>query len=240
MCRHLWSAIPRLATFALAAAMAAMAHGQQLTKRIDNLPLYGQPGIERSPEMRRLDDAFIAEAVAGLGTRERASEAWWAEGERFAAAGNFDYAMRRYNEAWLLNPNSFKPYWGIARVLLESDRVEESKLYFSRAVELVDDRYQEPALLCDAANAHVFSAKQSTDPEAKRASFAEADALYAKALKLDPEYGNACKRYAMSLYYQGAYAKAWGMVHEAQQRPGVEIPPGFLEALAHALPEPAR
>ena len=40
---------------------------------------------------------------------------------------NLDFAMRRYNQAWLLNPSGFKPYWGIARVLMESGRPDESQ-----------------------------------------------------------------------------------------------------------------
>jgi len=33
--------------------------------------------------------------------------------------GNLDYAMRRYNQSWLLNPNNYQPYWGFGRILLQ-------------------------------------------------------------------------------------------------------------------------
>jgi tetratricopeptide (TPR) repeat protein len=213
---------------------------QCLTNRIDNVPLYGQPQVERSVEMKKLDDEFIARALAGMKTRERASDAWWAEGEDYVAKQNYDYAMRRYNQSWLLNPQNFKAYWGIARVLLECARVDESKVYFSKAISLVNDKYQEPALLTDAANAIVLAARRASDGDNKRAAFAEADALYARVLKVDPEYGNAYKRYAMSLYYQGSYADAWNNLREAEKRPNVGVPRAFVEALRRAMPEPAR
>jgi len=213
---------------------------QPLSKRIDNLPLYGQPNIERSAEMRKLDEEFIATAVAGLGTRERASDAWWAEGERFVAERNFDYAMRRYNQAWLLNPSGFKPWWGIARVLMESGRPDEAQMFFARAISLVNDKFQEPAVITDAANSYVAIARRSEDAQAKHEMFAKADELYAKALVVDPEYGNAYKRSAMSFYYQGKYAAAWKMLREAERRPSVVVPRAFVDDLARAMPEPSK
>jgi len=202
--------------------------------------MYGQPQIERSSEMRRADDEFIARAVEGFGgSRERASDVWWAEGERFMSERNFDYAMRRYNQAWLLNPRSFRPYWGFARILLECDQFAESQTHFAKAIELVDDRYQEPAVLTDAANGLVFAARSAPDDDAKKIAFAKADDLYKRALLVDPEYGNAYKRYAMSLYFQGAYADAWKYLREAQKRRNVDIPPAFLRDLKRAMPEPA-
>lgn len=78
--------------------LSTLGWAQCLTKRIDNLPLYGQPQVERSAEMMKLDDEFIARALEGMKTRERASDAWWAEGEDYVAKKNYDYAMRRYNQ----------------------------------------------------------------------------------------------------------------------------------------------
>lgn len=230
------SIIALLWLFTLSATPAST---QPLSKRIDNVPLYGQPSIERTAEMRKLDEEFIAEAVAGLGTRERASDAWWAEGERFVSERNFDYAMRRYNQAWLLNPSGFKPYWGFARVLMESGRPNESQVYFDRAIALVNDKFQEPALLTDAANSYVAIARRSDNAETRRSMFVKADDLYAKALVLDPEYGNAYKRFAMSLYYQGKFGAAWEMLREAKRHPNVDIPRTFIDALSRAMPEPA-
>ena len=65
--------------------------------RIDNIPMYGQPEIERPKMLKKVDEAFIKKASSGFGTREEASKAWFAQGERFLSEGNLDYGMRRYN-----------------------------------------------------------------------------------------------------------------------------------------------
>jgi len=74
--------------------------------RIDNFPMYGQPGIERPEFLKKADAEFIEKAVSGIGSREDASEVWWHEADRYMNEGNLDYAMRRYNQSWLLNPNN--------------------------------------------------------------------------------------------------------------------------------------
>jgi hypothetical protein len=52
-----------------------MCHGAA-ANRIDNIPMYGQPEIPRPDFLKKADEDFIKQAVAGLGSREKASEAW--------------------------------------------------------------------------------------------------------------------------------------------------------------------
>jgi tetratricopeptide (TPR) repeat protein len=219
------------------AACAAPGGPTALSNRIDNVPMYGQPELTRPESLKRLDEDFIREAVSGLGSREKASDIWWAQAEEFFAQGNLDLAMRRYNQSWLLNPASFKPYWGFGRVLLESRKPDDAIAQFERAGALVNDKYQEPALLTDFGNAYVVKAR-SVGPETRALYFSKADALYDRALALDPDYANAWKRYAMSMYHQGKYAEAWTKLAEARKRPGAAIPEGFVRDLRNAMPEP--
>ena len=209
-----------------------------LTSRIDNVPMYGQPGIVRPESLRELDSQFIQDAVAGLGTRERASDIWWAQAEEFFARGDFDFAMRRYNQSWLLNPANFKPYWGFARVLLENGKIDEAIRHFETAVGLVDDKHQEAALVTDFGNAYIDKARGEVSVEMRSAYFTKADNLYDRALIIDSDYGNAWKRYAMSMYYQGKYADAWAKIAEARKRPNTVIPSSFLRDLRNRVPEP--
>ena len=84
-------------------------------QRIDNIPMYGQPEIPRPDFLKKADEDFIKQATSAIGSREAASKAWYAEAERFMSQGNLDFAMRRYNQSWLLDPNNYQPYWGFAR-----------------------------------------------------------------------------------------------------------------------------
>src|SRR5688572_5696874 len=81
--------------------------------RIDDLPMYGQPELPRPTQLRQADEQFIATAAAGFGgDRKLASLSWIGEADRFLDNGNLNVAMRRYNQAWLLDDTNYEVYWG--------------------------------------------------------------------------------------------------------------------------------
>jgi tetratricopeptide (TPR) repeat protein len=205
--------------------------------RIDNFPMYGQPEIIRSESMLKLDEQFIQDAIAGIGTREAASDTWWAQAEVFMARGNLDFAMRRYNQSWLLNKQSFKPYWGFARVLLERGEVVSAIAQLEKAISLCTDDFQRPALLADAGSAYSIQAFSAAVKD-RALLYGKADAMFEQAVKLDPSYGNAYKQWALSLYRQENYREAWLKVAEARKRRDTTISPVFLKSLENKMPEP--
>lgn len=206
--------------------------------RIDNVPMYGQPALERPEALKRADEEFIKQASEGLGGRDKASVAWWMEGDKYMNEGNIDYAMRRYNQSWLLNPNSFRPYWGFGRALLEQGQLDESIKYLEKAVQLVDDEYQRVALLADTASVYSMKANRSAnDSEERTKYFSLANRYLEESTKLDPTYPNSWRIWARSLYFQERFADAWQKVHAARSR-GAQFPPQFINALEARMPEP--
>lgn len=209
-------------------------------QRIDNIPMYGQPAIPRPEHLRKADEDFIKEAVTGLGSREVASKAWFAQGEEYMQKRDLDFAMRRYNQSWLLNPNNYQPYWGFGRVMLERGKFEEAVQHLETAKGLVDDQYQKTAVLIDLGTAYsvrATSVVKSDVPEGARL-FSLANQTYSAAMSLDPAYGNGWRRWAMSLYEQGEYAQAWEKVKQARTHNARPLPPAFLRALEQKMPEP--
>ncbi|MDR2853036.1 MAG: hypothetical protein LBV61_08320 [Burkholderiaceae bacterium] len=210
-------------------------------QRIDDIPMYGQPAIPRPENLKKADEDFINEAVAGLGTREAASKAWFAQGEEFLQKRNLDFAMRRYNQAWLLNPNNYQPYWGFGRVMLERGKFDEAIDYLERSKALIDDQYQRIGLIVDLGTAYSVKAEAVSKTNAADEGarfFALANHTYNEALSLDPKYGNGWWRWAMSLYEQGDYAQAWEKVQQARAQNARPFPPAFLRALEQKMPEP--
>lgn len=206
--------------------------------RIDNVPMYGQPAIERPEALKRADEDFIKQASEGLGGREKASVVWWTEGDKFMREGNLDYAMRRYNQSWLLNPNSFRPYWGFGRVLLEQGQLDESIKYLEKANQLVDDEYQKVALLTDTASVYSVKANSSAIGSNERAKyFSLANRYFEESTKLDPTYPNSWRSWARSLYFEGRFAEAWQKVNAARSR-SAQFPAQFIKALEENMPEP--
>ena len=180
--------------------------------RIDNVPMYGQPEIERPAFLKKADEDFVQKASTGFGSREEASKAWWSQGEKFMSEGNLDYAMRRYNQSWLLNPNSYQPYWGFARVMLEQNKVDDAIKYLEKAESLIEDPYQKVALLADMGSA--YSHKGIGSPE----YFEKANQKFEESVALDPTYPNSWRRWAFSLYDQGNFKGAWEKVEKAEEK----------------------
>lgn len=206
--------------------------------RIDNVPMYGQPALERPEVLKRADEEFIKQASEGLGGREKASVAWWMEGDKYIREGNLDYAMRRYNQSWLLNPNSFRPYWGFGRVLLEQGQLDESIKHLEKANQLVDDEYQKVALLTDTASVYSVKANNSVNGSNERTKyFSLANRYFEESAKLDPTYPNSWRSWARSLYFEGRFAEAWQKVNAARSR-GAQFPPQFIKSLEEKMPEP--
>jgi tetratricopeptide (TPR) repeat protein len=207
--------------------------------RIDNVPMYGQPELVRPEVLKRADEEFIAKVVAGLGSREKASQVWYAQAEEFMQQGNFDLAMRRYNQSWLLNPNNYQPYWGFGRVMLQQRRCDEAITHFTRAKELATDQYQRPALLSDFGIAYGYCGTL-LPPEQKelRAKYFEtANILFTESTELDPTYGNAWLRWSQLLLEEDRPADAWEKLKRARSA-GVRAPTPYLERLSRRMPEP--
>ena len=211
------------------------------TVRIDNIPMYGQPEVERPAELKRADEDFIRDAMKGFSTRREASTAWWLKGERHMEDRNLDYAMRRFNQSWLLDPTNFGPYWGFGRVLLEQDKQAEAVKQFEAAVERLDNPKYEVALLVDAATAYAFNGERLMDQNSAdraAANFAKANETYARAAKLQPDNGNIYRRWAIARYLEKDYAAAWSNVKRGRMLGEHQWPRGFLESLSASMPEP--
>jgi tetratricopeptide (TPR) repeat protein len=186
---------------AFAAALAGCATAPP-GRRVDNIPMYGQPGTPL-PAMARA-----------------------AKGERYMRERNLDHAMRRYNQAWLLNPNNYQPYWGFARVLVEIDRLDEAIQHFETAKTLCDDSYQKIALLADAGVAH-----------SRAGNFQRANEHFQQSTALDPKYENAWYAWSQSLYREGNHAEAWSKLKQARAL-GANVSAHYVRALTERMPEP--
>lgn len=193
--------------------------------RVDNIPMYGQPEIVRPDALKQADQDFIAKVEKELGSREEASKRWWAQAERFMNQGNIDYAMRRYNQSWLLDPNNYQPYWGFARVMLEQGKLDQGLKYLEKAEELINDNFQKVALLSDMATAYTYKGK------ADKSYFLKANNKFKESIKIDPKYPDSWRRWAYSLYEQGNYSEALKKVEKAKSLNARPFSPDFISSL---------
>ena len=83
-------------------------------KSIDQLPMYGNK--PKTDAQKKADEEFIQlvqkEMSLSKGAEHQVKRGWEAFYDRDNAT-----AMKRFNQAWLLNPNNADIYWGFGDVL---------------------------------------------------------------------------------------------------------------------------
>ena len=98
--------------------------------------MYG--GGEKNAAERAADNEFLA-AIAKLGkTRREAAEHATKRGFQFFRRGDFATAIKRFNQAWLLDPEYGGAYWGFAVILFERDKeIGSAGEMFSKAAGML-------------------------------------------------------------------------------------------------------
>ena len=201
-------------------------------------PMYGSPGVVKSETQRKGDELFIETVTKNTGSRQLAAKQFAGEGWREYQKGDLDSAMRRFNQAWLLDPNSFLPYWGFGAVLMQLAKPEQAIPHYERSLSLIDITTEKPRLLNDSAKAYSFGASRG-GPTAT-AWRAKAETLFQQAVQLDPKYSNAYRDWIAFNFSQKEYSKAWEVVKRARGAGVSDLPQDLINALADKMPEPRR
>ena len=201
--------------------------------------MYGQPGIARAESLKKVDEDLIRDATFRFGNRQAASRALAEQGWASVRKGILDTAMRRFNEAWLLNPKNYQAFWGFGAVLSEQGKLAEAIEQLETARELVDDPKQRVALLSDLGSVHSsYGARLPADKQLDRARhFVIANSRFTESLEMDPNYGRSWREWAFSLYEQERYSEAWVKAKRAMELNSEPFPPGFLDTLRKKVPE---
>jgi tetratricopeptide (TPR) repeat protein len=229
---------PFLRIALLGAAVILMNIAGAANRPNDTLPMYGQPKLAPSPKTEQLDQAFIEQATASTGgDREAAARAARDDAERLMGEGNADEAMRRFNQAWLLGPSDFQPFWGFGRIQLMRNNIDEAIDHFTKAAQLTDDNVLKSLVLADDGIAHSLKASRATAKSEKNKLFAKANELFQQSTDLDGSNGSAWLRWSQSLFREAKYADAWKRLKKAEEA-GARIPKSYVGTLSEKMPEP--
>lgn len=110
--------------------------------RIDEIPMYGGMNRSEIPEVKAADEKFISDVAAHFGSREKASLIWVNQGYKFYQENKVGMAMRRFNQAWLLNPGNPEVYAGFASVLNDQGKSCAAAEQMETALKLNPPKYQ--------------------------------------------------------------------------------------------------
>jgi len=187
---------------------SAFIYSQELNER----PMYG--GIQKTPEMIRIDKEFVDYMVRTFGSRDKAADDAIRRGFEFLAKADWRTAMKRFNQAWLLSPDRPEVMWGWAAALSYEGKFDDSEEYFQKAAALAPKNGR---LLTDFGFLYQFWATKGTKDKAERLKRLDRSIeFFDQAARLEPAYDRIYFDWAVSLFFKKDYAEAWKKINAAK------------------------
>jgi tetratricopeptide (TPR) repeat protein len=195
------------------------------------LPKYG--GLPKEEWQKKADEVYIKGMNEDYhGDLKKASMDTAARGWQYLFAGDFDDAMRRFNQAWLLNNENGNALWGMAAIESNWGKFDDSLKLFAEAEKVVGDDIN---FSVDYARAVATAGTTRGDDALLKDAFDRFDRIYQKA----PQNTLNLQNWAIALFSQGRYSEAWAKVKLAEATPGkVILDPHFIADLQSKMPRP--
>jgi len=195
------------------------------------LPKYG--GLPETAIEKEINAKFISGMDEDYhGDRKKASMDMAMRGWQYLAAGDLDDAMRRFNQAWLLNRQNGTALWGMAAIQASSGKYDDSLKLFAEAEEFVGSEIN---FSVDYAKAVGKAGVAQKDDALLKDAFDRFERVYRKS----PQNTLNLQNWAMTLFGIGKYSEAWAKVKLAEATPNKdELDLRFVSALQSRMPRP--
>lgn len=202
---------------------------------LNETPMYG--GQSKSPELQKADQDFIAKAIEAAGSREKAAQAALRKGWESIDRNDPVTAVKRFNQAWLLTPNSGDVFWGFGAAMGQQGKLDESIKFLAKANAIKPNNGR---LLCDFGFSYIWKGKSVEK------SVRDADVFYNKAVSLlkqastvEPRYERIYTNWAIVLFFKNDYKGAWEKVKQAESLGGRTLDKNFLNDLSSRMGRPS-
>jgi tetratricopeptide (TPR) repeat protein len=195
------------------------------------LPKYGS--LPKTEWEKATDAKFIAAIDEQYhGDRKKAAADLAMRGWQYLSQQNFAEAMRRFNQAWLLDNKNGIALWGMAAIEASSEKFDESLRLFAEAEKSVTDEIN---FSVDYAKAVGMAGAQRNDNALLKDAFDRFERICHKA----PQNTKNLQNWAITLFRIGKYPEAWEKVKLAEATPNKdELDPHFIAALQSRMPRP--
>jgi len=219
-------------TFVLALVFGiALGSEAVFAQDINVLPKYGS---QPKNEAQKAADAKFLSSVDEYykGNRKKAAEDVSARGWQFLQQNNYPEAMRRFNQAWLLDNTNGAALWGMAAISSISGKSEESLKLFAEAERVVGSDL-------NFAVDYALTLGSIATRERNEARINEAFARFARLYERAPQHTMNLQNWAIVLFNVGNYAEAWKKIKLAERTPGgAGLDKRFTTALQEKMPRP--
>lgn len=196
-------------------------------------PKYGL--VPKSEAQLATDAKFIAGIDEQYkGNRKKASEDIASRGWQLLrqGQGNNQEAMKRFNQAWLVDNSNGIALWGMAVVQSSLRKHDQSLRLFAEAEGFVGSDIDFSA---DYAKAIGVAGAQAKNNVLLNDAFSRFTRVYERA----PQHTLNLQNWAITLFYVGSYAEAWNKVKLAEATPRhADLDTRFITALQSKMPRP--
>ncbi|RZJ99911.1 MAG: hypothetical protein EOO46_21575, partial [Flavobacterium sp.] len=93
--------------------------------------MYGEK--EKCKEQIDFDNQFLQETDKSFKTRSEASKYFSAKGWEYFYKDDSDTAVKRFNQAWLLDKSNYEVYWGFGNIYGKAGKENEALKMFNLA-----------------------------------------------------------------------------------------------------------
>jgi len=96
----------------------------------NNLPRYGN--VKKNQKYIDADNKFIDEVIKQFGSRREAAKNSVGYGWDYFQRGDITNAMKRFNQAWLLDSTLNDTYWGFGAIMGQRKQFDQSIIFLKR------------------------------------------------------------------------------------------------------------
>jgi tetratricopeptide (TPR) repeat protein len=201
--------------------------------------MYGGMDRSKDPELKAADDKFVSAVTEHYGSRKKASQVWVEQGFRFYQQDKLGMAMRRFNQAWLLDLENPEAFAGFSAVLHDQEKYCDAMRMMEKALALNPPTFQ--GIFPDAGRIFTLCAvnDKTLSDEARGDLLARSEALFKKAEEIEPNKRYVYGIWATAYFWQGKYEDSWAMIAK-ERAAGGKSSERFLGMLRGKMPEPVR
>jgi len=179
--------------------------------------MYGN--IPPTAKMQKINEDFI-KSVEIEGSREDGAKRAVVVAWSYFSKGDLKTAMKRFNQAWLLNPNDPEIYFGFGCIAGKKNNFKEEIEMYTRAIG-IDSNY-----------AFAYSNRGLTYYHKGDTKKAIAD--FTKVMEIEPNFAQSYNDRAACYAMQGEFDKSWSDLQKAQEL-GYKVNPQFITDLKKDL-----
>lgn len=192
-------------------------------------PKYG--GIIKSQEYIDADNKFIDEVVEQYGTREIAAKKYIKFGWDYFRKGDLNTAMKRFNQAWLLDSTLVDVNWGYGAILGAYQQYEKAIDYFKKYQSSNPNNERIYIDMATAYFQYASSQKEKGLMESWLLNLNEAKSCIKKSLKINDKNASAYSQLAVAYYYENKIDSARYYGQLANKLDPKILHPGFKNAV---------